>query len=251
MSPSLYIAFTLLLGGNALAQDDTSDRAERLAELRNEVEQLSETLELEQEELRNDLRSLELRKVELEGRIRQEENRLEELERLVERQREVISSDDIAAEVLTPTILAGMDEIEAAIKAGLPYRTDERVEAVNALRRQLQEGTTDPRKVVGRLWQVVEDEFRLSRENAVDRQVVTWPDGTEQMVDVGRLGMVAMYYRTEDNKTGFVVRKDGGWEWRAVEGEGNAQILELFENLEKQVRVGWFDLPMALVEVSR
>lgn len=247
------VAFGLgmvVLGGPALAQDDARGFAQQLSTLRTEVASLTETLDLEREALRADLRNLELRKAELEARIRQEELRLQELERTVERQREVLDADTLADEHLVPMIEASVDDLVAAVRAGLPYRVEDRVEALESLRDKVREGTLDPRRAVGRLWQAVEDELRLGRENIRDRQALPLPQG-QVLVDVARLGMISLFYRTEAGAYGMAVRQGDGWAFEPLGEEHAVRLDELFDALEKQIRVGYFELPWALPEVAR
>ncbi len=232
----------------AFAQD-AAEMARTLAELRTEVESLSETYALEQEALRADLRAFEVRKAEAEARVRQEERRLEELERTIERQREILQADDVAEEVLTPVVLEALTAVRTSITEALPYRTQERLDAVEALRVEVEGGNMDPRRALGRVWQLVEDEQRLARENVLDRQVIP-VDGKEELAEVGRLGRVAMFFRTGDGRVGQVTRQGVGWSYEVVTGEDAARVDELIESLKKQVRQGWFELPWALPEVQ-
>jgi hypothetical protein len=230
---------------------DPEELAKRLSALRTDIEELSETLDLEREELRGELRALELRKTELEARIRQEEARVEELERAVERQREVLAADEVADEALTPVLLEALDTLEAAIGGGLPYRLDERRAELVQLRKQVEDRTLDPRRGLSRVWQFVEDELRLTRENTVDRQELTLPDG-RRLVQVARLGMVGMFWRSDDGQYGMAVREDAGWGWQTLTDEvAIEQVDGLFEALRKQIRVGWHELPWILPEVQR
>jgi len=245
----LLIAWLTLLAPSALAED-AAEMARKLAELRTEVERLAETHALEQEALRADLRAYEVRKAELEARVRQEERRLEELERTIARQRELLQSDDVANEVLTPVVLDALDQIQATIARSLPYRRADRSKAVSDLREEVEGGTMDPRRAVGRVWQLVEDELRLGRENILDKQVIA-VDGKEELAEVARLGRVAMYFRTGDGRVGQVVRDGADWRYQVLSGEPAMQVAELVDALKKQVRQGWFDLPWALPEGGR
>lgn len=230
--------------------DEMTQRAKQLAELRTEVEALSGSLELEQEALRADLRSLQLQQAELEGRVRQEEVRLAELERLLAERKEALESDTLADTHLRPMLEDAMRTVEASIRGSLPYRTDERLQAVDTLRQGLNDGTLPPRAAVAKLWQVVEDEIRLTQENVLDRQVVEM-GGERHLAKVARVGMVALYVRTEDDRFASAVRDGSGWTYEPITGDGVVQVASLFESLRGQIRVGWFDLPLVLPEVTR
>lgn len=244
----LPLLLGLLLPIGALADD--SEQARRLAELRAEVETLAAEVEAAKEDARGELRSLELQQTDLEARIRQEEVRVEELERMIERQREALQSEAIAGEVLTPVIEKALADIRASIQSSLPYRHDERLGEVERLEKQLVDGTVTPQRATMRVWQLIEDELRLTRENIMDRQVIPL-DGAEVLADVARIGMMMMYFRTEDGRVGAVTGSPGAWTYTVFTAGGDITATqELFDALEKQVRVGWFELPNALPEGS-
>ena len=73
--------------------------------------------------------------------------------------------------------MAGIDTLVAQIQRGLPFRQSERIDALTQLRAQVEGKLIDPRTAVGRVWQAVEDELRLGRENILDRQVITVDGG--------------------------------------------------------------------------
>lgn len=235
----------LLLAMPGLAFADETEQARRLAELRAEVEQLSSEIQQVKDEARGELRSLELQKSDLEARIRGEEVRVKELERLMERQREALSGEQVAGEVLKPVLLDALAQLRTSVEGSLPYRVDERLADVDKLSNQLQDGTLTPQRGTTRVWQLIEDELRLTRENIMDRQVLN-VDGGEVLVDVARVGMVMMYFRTSDGRFGVVGGKPGAWSTEVRTGADAGQIGALFDALEKQVRVGYFDLPNVL-----
>jgi len=237
----------LLLATPAVAQEDA--RAQRLAELRAEISDLHESIADEREAVRSQLRRVETESLELEARIRQSELRLENAKTEMASLRETLAVEAESSEALTPVLHAALDNVEASIKGGLPYRIAERVGAVDELRRHLNDGTLQPTRVAGRLWQLVEDELRLTRENAIDRQVAP-VDGQEELVDVARVGTVGMYFKTADEQYGIVQPKDNGWAWTSLSEEDALPVVALFDALSKQVRVGYHDLPAVSIEVN-
>lgn len=245
LSPVMAVLPWLALAG--VARADESDQARRLAELRAEVENLAAEIEQVKEEARGELRSIELQKTDLEARIRQEEVRVKELERLMARQKEALESEKIAGEVLTPVLLGALGDIRASIRATLPYRTEDRLVEVDKLETQIQDGSLTPQRATTRVWQLIEDELRLTRENILDEQVAALPDG-EALVQVARIGMVMMFWRADDGTIGTVTGTPGSWSYVALSGSDATQVEALFDALEKQVRVGYFQLPNHLVE---
>ncbi|MCB9741419.1 MAG: DUF3450 family protein [Alphaproteobacteria bacterium] len=242
-----------LMAGPAFALD-ADQFAERLATLRGEVEALATDLDLRKEELRGRLRALDAQKADLQVRVRQEELRLEQLEQALETEREAREADAVASEALKPSVRTSIATVRASVQGSLPFRKGERLAELDALEAELEDGTKTPREVASRLWGFCEDELRLSRENALDRQVITL-DGAETLVDVARLGMVALYFRTDDGRFGRAVSEGEDVRWvYYTDPESQARLDELFDALAKQIRVGYFELPAAFpapVEVSR
>jgi hypothetical protein len=96
--------------------------------------------------------------------------------------------------------------------------------------------------VANRLWSFIADEMRLAEETGLYRQSVTI-DGSEKLVDVARLGMMHLYFRTDDGRAGYAVRQDGNWQYRYADGGDKDRINNLLSSLRKQVRTGYFELP--------
>jgi len=244
-------ALTLTLICSVPAFAAPSDQARRLAELRSEVEQLAARIDEIREESRSTARSSESRRLDLEARLRSEEARLAEITRRQERQRAALADETAAGEVLLPVLVEELTALRAQIARGLPYRIPERLAQVDDLVRQLRAGTLTPQRGALRTWQLLEDELRLTRENVLDRQVIAWR-GDETLVDVARIGMVMLYVRTPDGRFGVARREGDRWTYEELTGgPDRAGVGGLFAALDKQIRVGPFELPNALPEVRR
>lgn len=238
-------ALLLLALASRADAGDLSQQARQLAELRAEVEGLSTELGLEREELSARLRAMDAQRADLEVQVRREELRLQQLDEAADKQRQSLDADARTGEVLRPALAESFSAIGRTIDTGLPYRQAERRQALDDLQAQVDDRLLSPQAAAARLWAFVEDERRLARENALDRQVITL-DGQERMVEVARLGMVAIFFRTEDGRVGWAEARDGAWTWTAAaSAEDQARVLDLFDSLQKQIRVGWFDLPGA------
>ena len=219
---------------------------EELVKLRAEIEQLSHDLDIEKESLRGRLRSMEAVRTDLEVQIQAEELALRTLQSELDELREAGLAEDTSREDLLPALQRGVELLTANVNNGLPYRVPERTAAIDEIFEQFQSGTLSAQRAASRMWQLAEDELRLTRENAVDRQIIDL-DGKELLVDVARLGTVALYVRTPDARYGFAKRTDGGWTYTLVDDRTSSQqIASLFDAIEKQIRVGYFELPNAL-----
>jgi hypothetical protein len=227
----------------AFAQPDVDAFAERLATLRAEVEELSSQVERKKETRRSRLRSLNNQKADLEFQLQREERRIAQLRARADRQREALADQNVSADELAPAVEDSMTMVRERIRRGLPFKRAERLQAVDDLERRLRQGTLSPQKASVRLWSLVEDELRLTRENGLYRQVIRL-GGEEMLVEVARLGMVAMYFRADDGRVGHVRRTGDEWQWiELADQDQHRRVDTLFETMRKQIRTGFFELP--------
>ncbi|MCO4748279.1 MAG: DUF3450 family protein [Proteobacteria bacterium] len=245
-APGLAIVLalaTLFAPGHAQAED-ASAYATQLATLRSEVASLHEAIEIEKEAQRGELRGIDAQKAELQAQIRREELRIRQLQEAVTERQTLIADDVEGTEVLVPLVASTIQSLRESVRSGLPYRATERLAALDKLDAQVADGSLRPQRAAALTWQFLEDELRLSRESAQDRQVVT-VGGESQLVEVARVGMLALYFRTDEGRVGRAVKRNGDWAFEIYDDAASVERAEVvFDALTKQIRAGWFELPV-------
>jgi hypothetical protein len=228
----------------AWAQTDADALAQGLIRLRGEVEQLNGELELLREEQRSALASLNAQKAELSAAAERQQLAAREAREKLARQQAEKADSGASAERLSPILLAAAEALAAQVRAGLPFKTEERLGEIEAFRTQLLNGTLSPQRAVNRLWAFYEDEFRLTRENGLHAQTIAL--GEERVLaDVAKLGSMALYFQTPDGRLGQARRDGATWNFVPFEEEAQRkQVAALFESLRKQIRQGYFELPL-------
>jgi hypothetical protein len=222
--------------------------ATELARLRAEVEELSDRVETKKSEVKAKLQSFARQKSELEMQVRREEVRVAQLKKRHAERKAKVAARKKEAKLFEPVVEQGAELLIEAIRRGLPFKTRDRIDEVERVVEQMKQDLLTPAVAVARLWERVEDELRLARENGIYSQVIPFA-GSEQLVDVARLGMVLMYFRTRDGRYGMVERnrKKDGWRYRLLADREKWQpVAALFDALKKQIRAGFFVLPNAL-----
>lgn len=239
--------FALLVAGTAIAADgDVQALAKRLAELRSEVESLSSQVENKKADINAKLRSVRSQKADLEMQIQREEVRLEQLRQAVQKHQDRIAAQNETRADLAPAAKKAIGEVRHTVAQSLPFKRSERLAELDKLEEQLDDELISPQKATARLWQFLEDELRLARENGLYRQIVE-VDGDEVLADVARVGMIAIYFKTEDGRVGMAEKSAEGWKWTKVSGEENTKrVRNLFDSFKKNIRVGYFEIPNAL-----
>lgn len=232
-----------LVGPSPASAEPAENLARELSRLRAETEALSERIGSELEDRRVRLRGLAEQKTSAEGERRREEQRRVELAARRDKLKATIAEAATREEALVPAVKTLIAAVRATIDSGLPYRRVERLEALDGLLRDLEERKSTPSQVFGRLWESIEDELRLGREVALDRQVVPLPDG-ERLVDVLRIGMALLYFRTSDGRVGQATWR-GRWAFEYLGAQSEIEKLgAAFAAFDKRVSSGFFALPL-------
>lgn len=245
------ITGALLLSAPAAKAADLEKMAAELARLRSDVETLTTELDEMKADERQRLQALGQQKASLEAEVSREELRVETLRRELERVRERVREAGALEASLKPAVIEAIEAVKVPIRNGLPFRVSERLADLDELQRELESDELLPSVAASRLWSRVEDELRLSRENGLYQQVIA-VGGREVLADVARIGMVMLFYRTDDGDYGRAVRQGNAWAFESYQDEAQRERLKaLFEAMEKRIRVGFFEIPNALSEVSR
>jgi Protein of unknown function (DUF3450) len=249
----LGLGLALSLFGSAGARaDDLSSMAKRLADLRGEVEGLSDQLAAQKSDQQEQVRSLARQKAELELEVQREDTRAQKLRQAVATQKAATAAQESASASLGPTFQAQLAAARAYVSESMPFRRKERSAELDKIEEQVKSGILAPQRALNRLWGFIEDELRMTRESGMFSQPVM-VDGKEQLADVIRLGMVAMYYRTADEAYGVSSFEGGQWSFKSIDGDAQKkQVRTLFETFKKQIRVGYFELPpVAMPQAAR
>ncbi|MCB9476166.1 MAG: DUF3450 family protein [Deltaproteobacteria bacterium] len=252
LSVILAIISCVALGNGARAED-VDEMARKLTAMRAEVESLADELDLSQQRLRNELDSLAQQKADLEIQIDREQIRLREVQAAIERQKKSATGlSESGAELVEP-LRGDIAAVRAYVKSGLPFRAPERLAELDRIEEDLTSGRIRPERAASMLWAFVEDEFRLTADSGLDQQVVSL-GGEDQLAQVARLGMVMLLFKTNDGRFGHAVKSGDTWTYEEFAAGADAgRAAELFDAFEKNIRVGYFEVPgvPAKREVSR
>lgn len=244
LAAALGLALTLTTT-TAFAQEDLERLADQLIELRGEVEALNDEIEARQQTHRRQISSVAQRRSELEARIARQELEAKELSADLAKIQAEASTVDEEVSLILPTVRDAVARLEAVVRASLPFQVEDRVAELSATSRRLETREVSAARAFNQLWTFIEDELRLSRETALVRQEIQLATGSE-LADVIRLGMVSLYYRTGDGRYGFAERSGDGWTYTQVGGADATRLAELFDNFDRSVRTGFFEMPSAL-----
>ncbi len=246
-----YQALSFLLAGVlpavGIAQGSgVEDLAHRLIDARAQVEELQSELDIEREEHKGRMAYLSAQITELEANQEREELRILQLEQDLDKLRTDAEAAGVDSESLQPIVLEIAAELRSVVEQSIPFKQQERLGELEEVITQLEAGVNTPQRAINRLWAFVEDELRISRENAIYSQTIQL-NGQPVLADVAKLGSVALYFRTRDDRYGLARPSTNQWSWEIAESTSEQeQIASLFDALRKQIRQGYFELPNAL-----
>lgn len=235
----------------ARASADASQLAVRLAKLRGEVEQLAQQLSNQSSDSKEALRSLARQRSDLELEQQREETRVQKLSAAIAKRRAEMQAEKAKGDRLVPVYQEWIVKVRDHVARTMPFRKEERLAALDKIDEQYKSGLISAGRALSRLWSFLEDEFRMTRESGLYKQTID-VDGDERLAEVVRVGMVTMFYKTDDGMVGHVTKHGDKWGYAPITApDSQRQVLDLFSSFKKQIRVGYFELPNALPELSQ
>jgi len=240
------LAALALSSPNAFPQDATEALTSRLIEMRGQVDQLQSELNLKREEHKNRMAYLTAQLTETEASRDREALRVRQLEEDLEQMKVDVAAAGATSEMLTPIVLQYLVELREQVRTGFPFKVGERMAELDEVESQLNTNVITAHRAFNRLWAFVEDELRITRENAIYTQSINL-NGDNMLVDIAKLGNAMMYFRTRDLQYGRAVETSQGWRFELLDSAGDQELVaRLFDSLRKQIRQGYFQLPNAL-----
>jgi hypothetical protein len=239
-------AALLLTVQDVLPQDSTEALTNRLIQMRGQVDQLQTELNLQRDEHKNRMTYLTAQLTETEASRDREALRVRQLEQDLEQMKEQVAAAGATSETLAPLVLRYLAELRGQVRTGFPFKVGERLAELDEIETQLNSSVITAHRAFNRLWAFVEDELRITRENAIYTQSINL-NGENMLVDIAKLGNAMMYFRTRDLQYGRAVGTDQGWRFELLDSAADQELVaRLFDSLRKQIRQGYFQLPNAL-----
>lgn len=228
------------------AEENLSELAKRLIELRGQVEELHDRIDSEKRQHRGRMTSLSQRRSELESQIQRQELELKKFQQQLAEHRQETKEKNEDTAALTPVVTDAVQRTKRYVQAGLPFKPAEREAELDAILEKLEANDITAPRALNQIWGFLEDEFRIARQNEMYRQEIRL-DGDDLLADVIRLGMVMLFFRTTDGRYGYAREaRPGAWAYEVAEGEAAEQLQVLFGSFERQVRTGFFEVPNPL-----
>ncbi len=222
---------------------DNQALSKKVIELRQEVELLNDEYKTEREKVLSELKALSIQKAELASNIRNEEIRKKQLVEKIGKLKKEIGESSIESKALQPVLMNTIEDLELWIQSSLPFKQKQRLESLSQLRQRITKNEVSVIRAANELWSLIEDEKRLARETSLHKQSIPI-NGKLYLAEVVKVGMLFLYFKTENDDVGMAIRNGDTWSYTAFKNETKqTQTLAFFQSLKKQIRQGFFTIP--------
>jgi hypothetical protein len=219
----------LLLSAPAALTAAPPSAAAQVGALRTEIDGLAHRVEAERRRAQDTLAALRAERAELQRQLRLAEVRAQTIARVEADHRARADGLEGDSEARLAPLRRAVHAAEAYVQSTLPFKTGARLEQLSLIRRDLAALHPDPGLALSRLWRFVEEEEALAREVGRTQQPIEL-DGARQLVDVARIGMALLYFRTASGKLGWARLDGAGWRFERVTTDtGRGAIAAVFE----------------------
>lgn len=239
---SLVVSGTLF-SPMLMAQDEM---IKSIMELRSDVESLYTQIDDNKEAYRSQMKSYALQISDNEAQINRQETSLKLTQQSIEKAEKQLEALGSTTVDLKPVVNQALDVLEKEIKAGIPFKVEERVAGLHQIKKDLKSGNISQEKALALTWASYDDTLRLTKEIGQFKQEITL-DGKETIAKVAKVGSVMMFFATPDDRVGYVKQEGNAYSYVVADGSQRDQIIDLFDALQKQIRTGYFTLPNALL----
>lgn len=239
------LAVTTMLASTSVYAKD--NMVNSIMKLRSDVESYYTKIDENKDAYKSQMKSYTMQITDNEAQINRLETAIKLAEQNIEKTQDDIQTFTSKGEDLKPLILNAIELLVSEIKAGIPFKVDERIAAAMKIKSDMTEGSITQEKAMALVWANYDDALRLTKEIGLFKQDIQL-DKETTLAKIAKIGSVMMFFATPDDKVGYV-KKEGN-DYRYVvedDEEERAKIVHLFDSLQKQIRTGYFSLPNALI----
>ncbi|MBU1668238.1 DUF3450 domain-containing protein [bacterium] len=235
-----------VLGTSSLYAENTNI-VNSIMKLRADVEALYTKIDDNKEMYKAEMKSNAMQSADSEAQINRQETALKLAESELTKAEEKIAAASNKNESIKPLLVSALDRLKATIETGIPFKVSQRVADVEKIKTQLSNGDITEEKALAQTWASYDDNIRLTKEIGLFKQEIEI-NGEPVMAKIAKLGSVMMYFATPNDKVGFVSKEGPIYKYNVVTNKEDVKkIVALFDDLQKQIRTGFFSLPNALI----
>jgi len=237
---------TTLLSSSLLAQG-SDQMVQSIMKLRGDVEALHSGIQENKLRYESEMKSLYMQTTDTEAQINRHTTSLKLAKSELQKIKTKISKTTSGDTQIKPLVISAINTLEKSIQDGIPFMTQKRIESLEKIKLDLNEGLITPEKALALTWANYDDTIRVTKEIGLFKQEIEM-NGQKVLAKIAKIGSVMMFFSTPKDEVGHVVKTESGYDYKRITNpEDIKKIVALFDALQKQIRTGFFELPNALV----
>lgn len=239
----IYVSFF----ANGVFAAPISQLAEKVFELRSEVEKLGQETDFLRKTNDSEIEPLLARKADLISQMEKEKLRkilFEEKTRFISLEKSSLSS--VNAKKESELLQSWIVELENYTNSHIPYRSSQRLQALAILGSKLKNQSSSHLQILDELIKISESELKLVQSK--EFRVMPIKLGNKQVLaETVRLGMMQMVFALPNGELGFFSQSETNI-WEPVlltSSDEKKQIQRLISYFKEKKTKGWFMVPIA------
>lgn len=246
MKKYFSVLFLILVSQQSFADSEIKSLeniSQELVTIRQQIETLHNKISFEKEAYKDQMRSYSNQKSDLNVRISRADLNNKDLQRELKKLSDINKEKNKGQTLIAPVLKQAIKGIRASITESLPFKLQQRLQALEDIEHRLDANIISPNKAANQLWAFVEDEFMLGKTSGLYNDTVTI-DGQDKLVKVLRIGKVAMFFKTPDERYGMTSKQGDQWQQTMFSDQDKVtQLEQLFDSFSKNIRNGQFATP--------
>lgn len=241
----ISLALIGILSTSLNAKSD-EDMVKSIMKLRADVESLYTKIDENKEAYKAQMKSLALQNADTDAQINRKTTSIKLADLELKKIKLKIANTSTQNYELKPLISEVYSRLEKSIKNGIPFKIEQRLNAIKKIQNELDEDTITQERALAQLWASYDDNIRLTKEIGLFKQHIKLED-KKILAQVAKIGSIMIYFKSPDERVGYVKKQNGSFTYKVVTNEDDIkEINTLFDALNKQIRTGYFTIPNAL-----
>lgn len=218
-----------------------------IMKLRAEVETLYTKIDDNRDSYKAQMKSYALQFSDNEAQINRQETALKLTEQNIEKTMNELKVLGSGSKDIKPIINKALLNLAKVIESGIPFKVEERLDALKKIKSDLENNVITQEKALALTWANYDDTLRITKEIGLFKEEITL-EGEAKLAKIAKVGSVMMFFSTLDDSVGYVKKEGSSYKYVVVTDDtARAEIVHLFDALQKQIRTGYFTLPNALL----
>ncbi len=223
----------------------STDLAQKLIELRAEVQMTADELEAEKKSISSSLQALTIEKGELESRKKLLKAQNTQMQKALIKKKEIVGGGDLKGfEGHLVAIENGVQTLMNYYEDAIPFQKESRLKRLVSLKEQFSKKEITVSEYLEKYWSILQDEIRLVESVEIQNDQVLLGGRTHQ-VKVLKFGMYQMYFKNFEGRIGYAKKENDGWVFELFDDSDlESGVNLLFLAKEKQIKGGNYNLPI-------